>query len=138
MPTVPISMRKLKEILRFKYGSGLSHRQIGRSLAISPSVASRYANRAAQLGIKQWPLSAEWDDAALKYALLQTQVKMKKHSLPDWATVHKEPRNKCVTLQLLWEEYGERNPPLLIADIPMTLCSLSKCYQRCKTGSSAT
>lgn len=110
MPTAPISMRKLKEILRFKYGAELSHRQIGRSLAISPSAVSRYANRAAQLGIKQWPLPAEWDDAALKHAFLQTQVKMKKHSLPDWATVHKELRNKCVTLQLLWEEYGERNP----------------------------
>ncbi len=35
---------------------------------------------------------------------------MKKHSLPDWATVHRELRNKCVTLQLLWEEYCERNP----------------------------
>lgn len=110
MPTVPISMRKLKEILRLKYGTGLSHRQIGRSLAISPSVVSRYANRAAQLGIKQWPLPPEWDDVALHLAFLQTQVKMKKHSLPDWATVHKELRNKCVTLQLLWEEYGERNP----------------------------
>lgn len=40
MPTAPISMRKLKEILRLKYGTGLSHRQIGRSLAISPSVIS--------------------------------------------------------------------------------------------------
>ncbi|MDF3721618.1 IS21 family transposase, partial [Enterobacter hormaechei] len=77
MPTAPISMRKLKEILRLKYGAGLSHRQIGRSLAISPSVVSRYANRAAQLGIKQWPLPAEWDDAALMHTFLQTQVKMK-------------------------------------------------------------
>lgn len=103
-------MRKLKEILRLKYGVGLSHRQIGRSLAISPSVVSRYANRAAQLGIKQWPLPTGWDDTKLKHAFLQTQVKMKKHSLPDWATVHRELRNKCVTLQLLWEEYCERNP----------------------------
>ena len=101
---------KLKEILRLKYGVGLSHRQIGRSLAISPSVVSRYANRAAQLGIKQWPLPTGWDDTKLKHAFLQTQVKMKKHSLPDWATVHRELRNKCVTLQLLWEEYCERNP----------------------------
>lgn len=90
MPTVPISMRKLKEILRLKYGVGLSHRQIGRSLAISPSVVSRYANRAAQLGIKQRPLPTGWDDTKLKHAFLQTQVKMKKHSLPDWATVHRE------------------------------------------------
>jgi Sigma-70, region 4. len=65
MPAAPISMRKLKEILRLKYGLGLSHRQIARSLVISPSVVSRYANRAAQLGIKQWPLPDEWDDAAL-------------------------------------------------------------------------
>ena len=108
MPTAPVSMRKLKEILRLKYGGGLSHRQIGRRLAISPSVVSRYAYRAA--GIKLWPLPAEWDDAALKHAFLQTQVKMKKHSLPDWATVRKELHNKCVTLQLLWEEYSERNP----------------------------
>ncbi len=112
MPTVPISMRKLKEILRLKYGVGLSHRQIGRSLAISPSVVSRYANRAAQLGIKQWPLPTGWDDTKLKHAFLQTQVKMKKHSLPDWATVHRELRNKCVTLQLLWEEYCELRIPL--------------------------
>ncbi len=59
MPTVPISMRKLKEILRLKYGVGLSHRQIGRSLAISPSVVSRYANRAAQLGSYTWA-EATW------------------------------------------------------------------------------
>lgn len=52
MPEVPISMRKLKEILRLKYGLGLSHRLIARSLVISPSVVSRYANRAAQPGIK--------------------------------------------------------------------------------------
>ncbi|EIB3185939.1 IS21 family transposase [Salmonella enterica] len=110
MPAVPISMRKLKEILRLKYGLGLSHRLIAQSLVISPSVVSRYANRAAQLGIKYWPLPPEWDDATLHRAFLKTQVKMKKHSLPDWATVHKELRNKCVTLQLLWEEYTERNP----------------------------
>ncbi len=76
MPTVPMSMRKLKEIHRIKYGVGLSHRQTGRSLAISPSVVSRYANRAAQLGIKQWPLPTGWDDTKLKHAFLQTQVKM--------------------------------------------------------------
>lgn len=67
-------MRKLKEILRLKYGLGLSHRQIARSLVTSPSVVSRYTNRAAQPGIKQRLLPVEWDDAALKHAFLQTQV----------------------------------------------------------------
>ncbi len=110
MPTVPISMRKLKEIFRLKYGVQFSHRQIGWNLAIYPSVVSWYANRAAQLGIKQWPLPPEWDEAALHRTFLQTQVKMKKHSLSDRAAVHKELHNKIVTLQLLWEEYGERIP----------------------------
>ncbi len=38
MPAVSISMRKLKEILRLKYGLGLSHRQIARSLVIQTSL----------------------------------------------------------------------------------------------------
>ncbi len=53
MPTPSITMRKLKEILRLKYGAKLSHRQIARSLSISAFVVSRYANRASQLGICQ-------------------------------------------------------------------------------------
>lgn len=28
----------------------------------------------------------------------------------DWATVHQERRRKGVTLQLLWEEYQQREP----------------------------
>ncbi|EMD2987299.1 IS21 family transposase, partial [Salmonella enterica] len=48
----------------------LSHRLIARSLVISPSVVSQYANRAAQLGIKHWPLPPEWDDATLHQAFL--------------------------------------------------------------------
>ena len=103
-------MRKLKEILRLKYGVGLSHRQIGRSLAISPSVVSRYANRAAQLGIKQWPLPTGWDDTKLKHAFLQTQVKMKKHSLPDWATVHRELCRRGGTMRLIGVEFCRRIP----------------------------
>jgi|GEM_PF-6465253 len=57
MPNNPVSMRKLKEILRLKYGSQLSHRAIAKSLSISLSVVSRYANRAAQMGIMKWYLS---------------------------------------------------------------------------------
>jgi len=35
MPMAPISMRKLKEILRLKYGCMLSHRKIAKSLSVS-------------------------------------------------------------------------------------------------------
>ncbi len=40
MPTAILTMRKLKEILRLKYGCALWHRQIARSLSISPGTVS--------------------------------------------------------------------------------------------------
>ncbi len=74
MPTVPIFIRKLKEIPRHKYGFVLCHRQIGRSLAISHSDVSRYAHWAAHVGIRQWPLLTGWDERNMKHSSLQTQV----------------------------------------------------------------
>lgn len=110
MPTAPISMRKLKEILRLKYGAKLTHRQIAASLSISPSSVSTYANRAAQLGITDWPLAAQWNDAALKQAFFNTQVKTKDYASPIWQDMKQELTCKTMTLQLLWQEYAERHP----------------------------
>ncbi len=110
MSTAPISMRKLKDILRLKYDCLLSHRQIAKSLSISPSVVSRYANRAAQLGITSWPLEPCWDDASLQREFLATKVKKRSSSTPDWSVIYQELKQKTLTLQLLWDEYAERNP----------------------------
>lgn len=33
----------------------------------------------------------------------------KKYASPDWADAHKQLRSKTMTLQILWEEYAERN-----------------------------
>jgi transposase len=113
MSTRPISVRKLKEILRFKYQGKLSHRQIALSLNISASTVSYYVNRAAQLGIHDWPLSELWDDLTLERAFLKTQpIHKKQHKpLPNWATIHQELKrkdHKGVTLERLWQEYAER------------------------------
>lgn len=110
MPTAPISMRKLKEILRLKYGCKLTHRQIAKSLSISPSSVSTYANRAAQLGITTWPLSDKWDDHRLRLAFFETKIQPKRFVVPDWSIVRQELQSKIMTLQLLWEEYKERHP----------------------------
>lgn len=110
MPTAPISMRKLNEILRLKYDAKLTHRQIAASLSISPSSVSTYANRAAQLGITRWPLSAQWNEVALKQAFFNTSVKTKDYALPSWLNVKKELACKTMTLQLLWQEYAEQHP----------------------------
>lgn len=110
MPTRPITMRKLKEILRLKYASKLSHRQIAKSLSVSPSVVSTYSNRAAQLGIMAWPLDEKWTDAELTKQFLTTRVKPKKCTLPDWLDVQVELTRPHVTLQTLWEEYVQSHP----------------------------
>ncbi|WP_435234393.1 IS21 family transposase [Psychromonas sp. PT13] len=111
MSTVPITMKKLKDILRLKYGQKLSHRQIAKSLSISPSVVSRYCARAAKMGIMDWPLDDTWDDVTLKNTFLKTKAPLKKHSLPNWQVVQDELKTrKYMTLQLLWEEYADSNP----------------------------
>ncbi len=87
MSTAPITMKKLKDILRLKYAQELTHRQIAKSLSVSASAVSRYVARAAKMGIKGWPLDDNWDDATLRKTFLHTKTPLKKHSLPIWQTV---------------------------------------------------
>jgi transposase len=110
MPTESISMRKLKEILRLKYQSKLSHRKIAKSLSISPSTISNYITRAKMLGIEAWPLPDEWNDTKLSKHFLQTQHTPRTAiPLPNWPEFQLELKCKGVTKQLLWQEYVERN-----------------------------
>ena len=114
MSARPITVRKLKEILRLKFQAQLAHRQIALSLHISPSTVSCYLNRAAQLGIQAWPLSEGWDEVTLARAFLITRVLQcpQQKPIPNWALVHQElktPGQKGVTLELLWQEYAERH-----------------------------
>jgi hypothetical protein len=66
MAMAPISMRKLKQILRLKYGYLLSHRKIAKSLSVSASIVSIYAIRTTSLVITSWPLDGKWSDETLQ------------------------------------------------------------------------
>lgn len=107
---VTISMRKLKEILRLKYGCHLSHRQIAKSLSISPSVVSNYSQRATRLGIHTWPLPEHWTDTELQHAFQKTKIIPRQCHIPDWSVIYQELQSKTMTMQLLWEEYMQRYP----------------------------
>jgi hypothetical protein len=65
MPTEPISMRKLR------------YRQIAKCLSFSPSIASHYACKSAELWITSWPLDDKWDDHSLQQALFKTKPQLK-------------------------------------------------------------
>lgn len=107
MPAERIAMHKIKELLRLKYDSALSHERIARALSISKGVVAKYVKAAEATGLSWAELSAS-DEAQLR-ALLGSSPRRRGASAgyvaPDLAGVHQGLKQKHVTLALLWEEY---------------------------------
>ncbi len=59
MPTERLAMRKIREILRLRYGLRLSIRQIASSCSMSHGGVSNYLQR-AQVARLSWPLPDDW------------------------------------------------------------------------------
>ena len=51
MPQEKVSMRKVKEVLRLRFGLGLQQNQIARSCSIGQSTVHRYLEKAAAAAI---------------------------------------------------------------------------------------
>jgi transposase len=104
-------MRRVREILRLKYGMGLSVRQIALSCSISNGGVCSYLQR-AQVAHLGWPLPPDLDDAALEALLFPsvTNASARGVSLPDFPRIHRELRShRHLTLALLWQEYKEND-----------------------------
>ena len=105
-----LSMRKVREVLRLHYAAGLSTRAIARSLKVSPATVGKYIRR-AEVQSLSWPLPEPLDDAALERRLFPAPVlSATQRPLPEWSEVHRELRQKDVTLALLWQEYKAAHP----------------------------
>lgn len=104
-------MRKAREVLRLRFGCGLSARQVARSCGVARSTVGEYERRAkaARLG---WPLPEGMDDAALERALAGPARPPARpgRGMPDAVYLKRELSKKSVTLALLWQEYREGNP----------------------------
>src|SRR5580704_2025384 len=112
MPTERLSMRKIRDVLRLKFESGLSERVIARSMSLSNGSVNSYLQRARMAGLG-WPLPVDLDDGALELLLFPpaaTAEAARARPRPGWAAVDKEMRRKGVTLALLWEEYRAAHP----------------------------
>lgn len=111
MPQERLSVRKIQEVLRLKWQSGLSNRAIARSCSISPTTVSEYVRRALEAGLT-WPLPETLDGDRLYRMLFPKQRPPSERVIPqpDWQYVHKELRRKDVTRRLLWVEYREAHP----------------------------
>ena len=106
-------MRKVKEVLRLRFGLGLQQNQIARSCSIGQATVHRYLHKAAAAGLS-WPLPEDIDDRRLEELLFPAAVGRPSRtirSLPDFAEIRRQLQtHKHLTLQLVWEEYRETQP----------------------------
>jgi transposase len=111
MPRERLSMRKIKELLRLKFESGLSIRQIATSLRIGVGSAHDYLARVRVAGLS-WPLPECLTEEQLEERLFPPPVNRSADArpLPHWKHLDTELKRKGVTLRLLWEEYRIENP----------------------------
>ena len=103
MPTPPMTIRMIKDVLRLKHESQFSHARIAAALRISKGVVSKYVLLAANAGLA-WDELRELDEVAIAARLLPGS-RSSAYVQPDFGRIHHELRRKGVTLMLLWEEY---------------------------------
>jgi len=106
-------MRKVREVLRLRFGLGLFQSQIARSCSIGQATVHRYLQKAAAAGLS-WPLPEELDDSRLEALLFPAAVSRPHPAtrpLPDFAGIRQQLQtHKHLTLQLIWEEYRQTEP----------------------------
>ena len=104
-------MRKIREVLRLKWGNGMSNRRIAAGSGIGRPTVSEYLRRAEEAGLS-WPLPDDLDDARLERLLFPPppDLPAQERGIPDWVHIHGELKHKGVTLFLLWQEYRANHP----------------------------
>src|SRR6478736_1715588 len=112
MPAERVAMRQVREIIRLKFSAGISTREIARRLGIAASTVRETLRRFEGAGL-DWPLPDSMSDGDLEAALYAnhgTKRGHRRHTEPDWPTVHRELKRKHVTLVIVWDEYVAANP----------------------------
>ncbi len=108
MPRPHTTMRKVREILRLRWGEKMSLREVASALTMPHATVALYEKRALDAGLV-WPLG-DLDDDALERLLFAPTPTVATREAPDFAYLQRELRHKGVTLQLLWDEYRETDP----------------------------
>jgi transposase len=109
MARTQLTMRQINEVLRLKYQSQLSVREIARSCGLPTSTVGDYLKRAEAAKLS-WPLPEDLTQEQLHSKLLGAASTPAAKELPDWLVLRQELRRKGVTLYLLWQEYRRTYP----------------------------
>lgn len=109
-----LSMKNIKDVLRLRFATDISFRQISKALDIPRSTVADYCKR---FTITQYELEEFLSlDEDIIYELLFPEKKLvvksktTKRPLPDMEYIHKEIAKKGVTFELLWIEYKQQYP----------------------------
>jgi transposase len=110
MATERLSMRKIREILRQKWGLACSHRQVAASLQVSVGAVTGVLRRATHAGL-DWAQVQTLPDDTLEARLYgAASPGGRGRPVPDGAYLHTERKKPGVTLELLHLEYLEQHP----------------------------
>lgn len=110
MSRKPISMRKIKEILRLKWECHLGDRQIAQSCNVGRTTVQEYLSRARAARLS-WEIARDLNEEELDKRLFPGRgPSAPNRPSPDWSYIYKERKKPGVTLQLLWEEYRGNFP----------------------------
>ena len=104
-------MRKIKDILRYRFEAGLSLRGIALALNIGYGTVADYLKRAEAAGLG-WPLPPDLQERDLGRLLFPTQARtgQRRFAEPDFTQVSQELKGKGVAKQLLWQECRQQYP----------------------------
>jgi len=110
MATERLPMRKAREILRQKLQCRLSHRQVAKSVGVSPGSVGDVIGR-AKLAQLDWSRVEALSEDALQLVLYgRPFVGERTRPMPELSYLHTELRRAGVTLALLHVEYLEKHP----------------------------
>lgn len=103
-------MKKIREVLRLRFGVGMSARQVAVACGVARSTVGDYERRARAAGLG-WPLPAGMDDGALERLLTGSnrQLAQPGRGMPDAAYLKRELSKPNVTMMMLWDEYRQQN-----------------------------
>ncbi len=107
-PRLP--MTKIREILRLKWRLGMSHREVARSLQISPGTVGQTVSRAKRAQLSWDDVERQTDDELRNRLYGVPGPRSSKRAMPDLAKVDVELRRVGVTLELLHLEYLQEHP----------------------------
>ena len=96
MPASRRAMRKIVDVLRLKFETGLSHERIAAATKVSKGAVTKYVQRARDAGLG-WPLPPDMDEARLEALLFpHAAPAVERYAAPDFARLHQELKRKGV------------------------------------------